>query len=302
MCNRPTSNRSSLKTRLTAGGAMLLFDLREPINALSHGAGLILALPVTWMLWRRCHRFGGGDHHDAVCSATRYHRIKAYCMLIFGVTLTICYGMSAAFHGFRLGEEALYRLQRLDHVGIYLLIAGTYTPVAWALMRGPWTWGTLTTVWTIALMCALRVWHGGLMPTWVSTPMYLAMGWGALFCYFDLAKRHSHATLLPLPLGGFFYSIGAILNLMKWPVILPGVLGAHELLHFLVIAGSTCHVFFMGKVVAPSPASSRSPVEVSVGQTVQKTRLERATDPGSRWLPHINLRRKHLKNSLNKLN
>ena len=129
-------------------------------------------------------------------------------MLIFGITLTICYGVSAAFHGVRLGGEALYRLQRLDHVGIYLLIAGTYTPVAWALMRGSWTWGTLTIVWTIALDVCLRVWHGGVMSTWISTPMYLAMGWGAYFVTSSWPRRYSHSTLLPLPLGGLFYSIG----------------------------------------------------------------------------------------------
>ena len=64
-------------------------------------------------------------------------------MLIFGITLIVCYGVSATFHGVRLSGEPLHRLQRLDHVGIYLLIAGTYTPVAWALMRGSWSWGTL---------------------------------------------------------------------------------------------------------------------------------------------------------------
>ena len=162
--------------------------------------------------------------------------------------------------GPRLSGEPLHRLQRLDHVGIYLLIAGTYTPVAWALMRGPWSWGTLGTVWTVALLCAFRVWWSGVMPIWVSTPVYLAMGWGALFCYFELAKTYSHSTLLPLPLGGVFYSVGAILNLMQWPVLLPEVFGAHELLHFLVIAGSSCHIFFMAKVVVPSPASARLPV------------------------------------------
>ena len=74
-------------------------------------------------------------------------RIKAFCLLIFGITLIVCYGsVSATFHGVRLNGEPLYRLQRLDHVGIYLLIAGTaYTPVAWSLMRGSWSWGTLTT-------------------------------------------------------------------------------------------------------------------------------------------------------------
>lgn len=281
---------------------MQLFDLREPINALSHGAGMILAVPVTWVLWKRCHKTSSDHRCHPGDTAFLYHRIKAYCMLIFGITLIVCYGVSAAFHGARLGGEALYRLHRLDHVGIYLLIAGTYTPVAWALMRRSWTWGTLTIVWTIAFTCALRVWHGGVMSPWISTPMYLAMGWGALFCYFELARRYPHSTLLPLPLGGLFYSIGAVLNLMKWPVLLPGVLGAHELLHFLVIAGSACHIFFMGKVVAPSPVPARSPVQAGVAERIQKTRHEHAVQPSNHWLPHLNLRRGRAKNSLSKLN
>jgi hemolysin III len=269
---------------------MLLFDLREPINALSHGVGMILALPVTWVLWKRCSELR--DTHGLVSkrSSWGYHRIKALCMLIFGITLIVCYGVSATFHGVHLSGEALYRLQRLDHVGIYLLIAGTYTPVAWALMRGSWSWGTLTTVWTIALLCAFRVWRGGVMSIWISTPVYLALGWGALFCYFELAKTYSHSTLVPLPLGGVFYSIGAVLNLMRWPVLLPGVFGAHELLHFLVIAGSTCHIFFMVKVVVPSPASARSPMRINPSQQALGTRHDGA--------PHFPSYRRRFKSML----
>ena len=63
---------------------------------------------------------------------------------------------------------------------------------------------------------------------------------------------HSHQTLLPLPLGGVFYSVGALFNLARWPVFIPGVFAAHELFHFFVIAGSACHVFFMLKVVVPA--------------------------------------------------
>jgi hemolysin III len=277
---------------------MLLFDLREPINALSHGVGMMLSVPVTWVLWKRCSELSDAEGKAPERGSSRYQRIKALCMLIFGITLIVCYGVSAAFHGVRLSGEALYRLQRLDHVGIYLLIAGTYTPVAWALMRGTWSWGTLTTVWTVALLCAFRVWRGGVMPNWVSTPVYLAMGWGALFCYFELAKTYSHSTLLPLPLGGVFYSVGAVINLMRWPVLLPGVFGAHELLHFLVIAGSSCHIFFMVKVVAPSAESARSPVWVNSSRRVSAIRHNGAQALGSRWLAHFPSHRQRVKGVL----
>jgi len=114
-------------------------------------------------------------------------------------------------------------------VGIYLLIAGTYTPASWSLFRRSWRRGTLATVWSVAGFCSARIWFGGVLPTWMSTSIYLAMGWGVLFCYRELARSLSHRTLLPLPLGGAFYSVGALINLSGWPVLEPGVFGSHEL-------------------------------------------------------------------------
>jgi hemolysin III len=239
---------------------MLLFQLREPINAWSHGAGMLLALPVTWFLWKRCVTAYDPGGVNSPIARPRHQRVKALCLIVFGFTLMLCYGTSAVFHGARLSGEPLIRLQRLDHVGIYLLIAGTYTPIAWGLMRGPWLWGTLTAAWTTALVCGTRVWCGNLMPMWLSTLTYLAMGWGALFCYNELARAHSHRKLLLLPLGGLFYSVGAVMNLMHWPAIVPGVLAAHEIFHFFVIAGTTCHVLFMLGVVIPSPEPVAVPV------------------------------------------
>jgi hemolysin III len=252
---------------------MLLFDLREPVNAVSHGAGMMLALPVTWMLWKRCgsiHPCAQAPSCGAAgpcvpaarrCRAARHQRFKAWSLLVFGISLTFCYAASTAFHAAPFRGSPLGWLQRLDHIGIYLLIAGTYTPVAWSLLRGRWLWGTLATVWSLTALCSARVWYGGVLPIWVSTSVYLAMGWGSLLCYRELARTYSHRALLPLPLGGVFYSIGAVINLAKWPVLSPGIFAAHELFHFFVIAGSACHIFFMLAVVvpAPGPTTTSSP-------------------------------------------
>jgi hemolysin III len=244
---------------------MLLFELREPVNAVSHGAGMMLALPVTWLLWKRCVARKPCEI-SPLCGATstcglarracrpaRHHWFKSLSLLGFGICLTFCYAASAAFHAAPLQGEPLSLLQRLDHIGIYLLIAGTYTPIAWALLRNAWLWGTLATVWTITALCITRVWYGGVLPIWVSTLVYLAMGWGSLVCYRELARTYSHRNLMPLPLGGVFYSVGAVLNLAKWPVLSPGVFSAHELFHFFVIAGSAFHILFMLRVVVPAP-------------------------------------------------
>jgi len=267
---------------------MQLFDLREPVNAWSHGAGMMLALSVTWVLWQRSGELINLGNVEPWRGSTRYQRIKALCLLIFGINLILCYGISATYHAVQLSGESLRWLQRLDHVGIYLLIAGTYTPVAWAMMRGSWWWGTLTTVWTVALVCATRVWCVGILPPGLSTLVYLTMGWGSVFCYRELARTYSHRTLLPLPLGGLFYSIGAAINLAHWPIIYPGVFAAHELFHFFVIAGSACHVFFMHEVVvpvtapAPLPSPAANPPQPTPGLIPASARRR-----GRSWRPHL---------------
>jgi hemolysin III len=271
---------------------MHLFDLREPVNALSHGAGMMMAVPVTWMLWKRCTAFGAFRQLDQTDwrGSTRYRRFKALGLLIFGASLMLCYGVSAAFHGVQFKGELVHRLQRLDHVGIYVLIAGTYTPVAIALMRGAWSWGTLATVWTIAAICAGRVWYVGVLPVWISTLVYLTMGWGALFCYCELARGYTHRELLPLPVGGMFYSVGALINLAHWPVLFPGHFGSHEMFHFFVIAGSACHIFFMLRVVVPAvepippPAGADAPERAPTPMFTRRTLWKPSYIPSLRWV------------------
>ena len=78
------------------------------------------------------------------------------------------------------------------------------------------------------------------------------MGWGAIFCFLELAKRMSTRRLFPLFLGGVLYTVGAVINLAHWPVFWPGVFGSHELFHILVMAGSLSHYLFMLNVVIPA--------------------------------------------------
>ncbi len=259
---------------------MSLFELREPASALTHGVGLVAALAAARHLWKMS--FAATDNPSWYPrESERYHAGKSASILIFGLTLIACYAASTAFHGIPVEGENLRRLQRLDHAGIYLLIAGTYTPIAWALMRGPWRWGTLGTVWSIALIFMIHVLDDGAPPVWISTITYLVMGWGALFCYHRLTFDYTHRALLPLPLGGVFYSVGAIVNLLHWPSPYPGTFGSHPLFHLFVIAGSACHVWFMASVVIPAhepafaspkfawrrPSLAPIPIDVSPART-----------------------------------
>jgi hemolysin III len=215
---------------------MTFLEFREPVSAWSHALWLVLSLPATLLLWKRC-----GDDLS-----------RRVSFLIFGVCLTLCYLGSAAFHGVRGSTADLDMYDRFDHVGIFLLIAGSYTPIAWNLMCTQWRRWVLGLAWGAAALGSWLYLQVGVLPLPVGTAIYLVMGWGALFCYLELSRRMSNRRLFPLLLGGVFYSVGAVLNLARWPVIWPGVFGPHELFHILVMAGSLSHYLFMLNVVIPA--------------------------------------------------
>ncbi len=214
---------------------MDLFDPREPVAAWSHFAGLLLALPGTYLLWRR----SSGD------------RAKRLSVLIYGFTLAFCYLASTLYHAVRLPAYRITEFARLDAVGIFALIAGTYTPIAVCLMRGWWRKCTLAAVWGVAVTATFVIASGRHFSTALATGLYLAMGWGAVVCYFEVARDVTHRALLPVVGGGLSYSVGAVLNLLHWPVFYPGFFEAHELFHMFVLAGSLAHYIFILKVAVP---------------------------------------------------
>jgi hemolysin III len=206
---------------------MSFLDFREPVSAWTHCAGVLLALPATILLWRRT----GGQTG------------KRLALLIYGLTLAFCYLASTLFHGVR-GSDASIN-------GIFALIAGSYTPLAWCLLRGQWRRWTLVAVWTVAATATILIAAGSHFSPTLATCLYMGMGWGVVLCYFEIARAVSHRALLPVVLGGLSYSVGAVLNLLNWPILMPGVFGSHELFHVFVLAGSAAHYLFLLKVVVP---------------------------------------------------
>ncbi|MFO0910417.1 MAG: hemolysin III family protein [Isosphaeraceae bacterium] len=211
------------------------WQFREPFSAWTHASWFLLSIPATIILWRR----------SAAQPAQRL------TLMVFGVSLAACALASTLFHGVNVGPDDLHLYDRLDHVGIHLLIAGTYTPLAWNLLRGRWRWGTLGLVWSMTTVASVLLLAKIKLPTPLATAEYLALGWGALFCYVEIARILPHRVLRPLVLGGVFYSVGAVLNLLQWPEPWPGVIDAHGVFHLWVIAGSWAHIWFMLSVVIP---------------------------------------------------
>ena len=108
-----------------------------------------------------------------------------------------------------------------------------------------------------AVASGLLAVSGAFSPAWM-TGLYLGMGWGVVACYAELAKVVSHRALIPLVAGGVFYSVGAILNVLHWPTLWPGVVGPHELFHLFVIAGSLAHYYLVFKVAVPFEPAPKS--------------------------------------------
>jgi hemolysin III len=238
---------------------MALLSLRDPVSAWSHFTWLLLAVPATCVLWQR----------------SRGDRAKQFSLLIFGLSLAVCYAGSTLFHGVRAPAREIDQFDRLDHIGIFVLIAGSYTPLAWNVLRGSWRWCTLAGTWLATAVGTALVLGCGVFPAAQSTWLYLIMGWAALACYFEVARALTHRRLRLLVLGGLLYSIGAVINLLQQPVLLPGVIGAHELFHLFVMGGSLAHFWFMLTVVAPYRT-----VLATAGNQPAASTLGRALRPG----------------------
>jgi hemolysin III len=221
------------------------FCLREPVSAWSHFLGLLLAVPATMILLRRSDG----------------NRLKRIGFVIFGLTLAACYGGSALYHGAHGSPARLEWFATLDHIGIYLLIAGTITPVALVVLEGRWRLGTLATAWLLAACGILLCLTVRDLPLPVTTALYMGMGWGILTCYFELARALPRRAMNLALLGGLFYTVGAFLNVVQWPVLWPGVVGPHEVFHIFVLAGTTAHVLFALTIVArfERPAAAAVP-------------------------------------------
>ena len=208
--------------------------IREPFNAGSHLVGLLLAAAGTWFLLR---------------AADNPEQLLAFA--VYGATLILLYAASTVYHGLPLGETGLRRLRMLDHIAIYFLIAGTYTPVAMITLHDSGGPTLLAASWTIAAIgIPFKIrWLDA--PVWISTGSYLGMGYLALVAVVPLIQLVGAGGLAWLVAGGIAYTIGAVIYARERPDPLPGRFGHHGLWHILVLAGSACHFAFMALHVAP---------------------------------------------------
>ncbi|MCB0370046.1 MAG: hemolysin III family protein [Bdellovibrionales bacterium] len=171
---------------------------------------------------------------------------RVFSLSVYTFSLVFLFSMSGVFH--LLPKESISRavLQRLDHAGIWLLIAGTFTPLHTILFRGVWRWLILLFIWTVAITgLVLEVVFFKEFPEWLALSFFLGLGWIGALSHYKFRKRFPLHSPRLIVLGGASYSVGAIFDFIRWPNLWSGILGPHELFHFFVTLGAICHWIFI---------------------------------------------------------
>ena len=208
------------------------FKLRDPVSGLTHLFGMILSIAGLVLLVYYANIIG-----------TVWHVVS---FSIFGASLILLYAASTFYHMLPVPEKWQKILQNIDHMMIYILIAGTYTPICLVPLRGAWGWSLFGVIWGCALLgVAFHTFYKA--PRWLSTSIYVLMGWLVVVAFWPLVKNVPLGGILWLIAGGFFYSVGAVIYALKWPLKNAKWFGFHEIFHLFVIAGSFCHFWLIFK-------------------------------------------------------
>lgn len=162
--------------------------------------------------------------------------LKGICAAAFGISLVVLYSSSTLYH-FSTTQRWKARFQTLDHICIYLLIAGSYTPFTLITLRGGWGWSIFAAVWAMAIVgIFMKTFWKGRKNHWFSTLLYLLMGWVIVIAIVPLRKELPAAGMGWLVAGGLAYSLGVVF--FVWNRLLYN----HAIWHLFVLAGSICHV------------------------------------------------------------
>lgn len=211
---------------------------KDPISGLIHLASALAALAGLLVLWGLSPMEG----------------LTRSGVIIYGATLVLLFLASSAYHLIKTSPARELWLRRLDHTAIFLLIAGTYTPVCLTVLTGAWRWGMLITIWSLAAIGVVFKLFFIKAPRWVSVIIYVAMGWLGTAGVVQLLQALPLAAVGWLLLGGLLYTGGAVVYGLKRPNLVPGVFGFHEIWHLFVTAASAAHYVFMLRYVLPFPA------------------------------------------------
>jgi hemolysin III len=171
---------------------------------------------------------------------------------VFAGSVTACFGASALYHRVTWTPRLRLWMRRIDHAGVYLLIAGTYTPVSLFALSGNWRLVVLTIVWSGALAAILLKFVWVAAPKWLAAAIGIALGWVAVVALPQRVEHLHPAAVTLLVLGGLAYTAGAVVYARRRPNPAPSVFGYHELFHALTIVAAACQYVAIAFFVVPT--------------------------------------------------
>ncbi len=212
--------------------------IREPGSAITHFIGMMLAIVAAIPLLVKTGIRSGGQDFQA--------------MAVFICSMILLYGASTTYHSVNLQGNALRFFRKLDHMMIFVLIAGSYTPVCLIVLGGELGLTLLALVWGIALVGMIIKACWITCPKWFSSIIYIAMGWVCVLVFGQLLETLPIRAFLWLLGGGIIYTIGGVIYALKLPLFNSRhqSFGSHEVFHLFVMGGSFCHFIFMYLYVA----------------------------------------------------
>ena len=210
----------------------------DPVSSLTHLAAAAVFAVLGVILLHR----GRGD------------RGRMLALSVFAFSCVLLLSLSGVYHLLSPGTAGREVLKRLDHAAIFVLIAGSFTPVHAILFRGAWRWGMLAGIWGAAIAgLILKTVFFATLPEWFGLLMYLGLGWLGVISALALARRYGWRSIRPILWGALAYTAGALIEFLRWPVLLPGIVGPHEIFHLAVLAGIGWHWAFILGIASGEP-------------------------------------------------
>ena len=211
------------------------YDGLRVYSALTHGVGIAFALVALGVLLHLTIRMSA---------------VTITAVSVYAVSMLLLYTASTVYHSLNVSVQGRLFLRKLDHVMIYVLIAGTYTPVCLISLGGMLSGKImLAVIWTMAVLGSAFTLFWIKMPRALTSLIYLVMGWTAIFAIYPLHAVMSRVCFAMLLAGGVLYSVGGVLYALKWPGRNNPYFGCHEIFHVFIVLGSICHFIMIYQMV-----------------------------------------------------
>lgn len=213
--------------------------IKDPGSAITHFIGMLMAIFAAVPL--------------LIKAASEPSRIYIISLTIYAASLILLYAASTTYHTFDVSERVNTILKKIDHMMISVLIAGSYTPVCLIVLKGRTGLVLLAIVWSIAIAGILIKAFWVYCPKWVSSVLYIGMGWTCVLAFTQILNNMSAAAFGWLLAGGIIYTVGGVIYALKLPIFnnRHKNFGSHEIFHLFVMGGSACHFVVMYAFLLP---------------------------------------------------